>query len=179
MKQKENFKNKLEELVDILEEAKESDYVNQIIPSEIDDRIHQILWWFGDEKILSENYKELADFFDLNHSRFLQLFSERMAALAVRERSKKRIITGLLALALNSEPDPREELPILSLHYHSAVKLKEDPDQILKAVAKKVDSNWAEFFLKFSKRDPKDKFIEAMGYVEAETSEGFIYKREW
>jgi hypothetical protein len=50
----------------------------------------------------------------------LLVFSERMAALAVRMESAQPIVQGLIAASLAQEGDPREALAVPALHRRSA-----------------------------------------------------------
>ena len=50
----------------------------------------------------------------------LLVFSERMAALAVRMESARPIVQGLVAASLAQEGDPREALAVPALHRRSA-----------------------------------------------------------
>ena len=57
----------------------------------------------------------------------LLVFSERMAALAVRMESGQPIVQGLVAASLAQEGDPREALAVPALHRRSAEILASTP----------------------------------------------------
>src|SRR6266849_7563201 len=75
------------------------------------------------KEILSSIRAEFSDAFFV--------FSERMAALAVREQSGERIMKGLVALIIEDfKFDFRDNLRRLAPLYHSAEKIGVDPSPI-------------------------------------------------
>ena len=109
----------------------------------------------------------------------LGLFSDRMAALGVREDSLHRLFIALFALVIGLEArDVRESLMCLSVIHHSILKLGESPHELFNGVAH-VFPRSETFLNDFLAREPRAKSIAAMGYVESEDSDGFIYKRDW
>ena len=99
-----------------LEKAKSLEYRLQPIPSNVDQEIFKSV----DDLRQFDLYGKLplSDELGVRDTRILQLFSERMAILGVRERNRKRLLLGSLALTLNSfYQEPREALLIMSLHY--------------------------------------------------------------
>lgn len=107
-------------------------------------------------------------------------FSERMASLAVREKSEKYIFEGLIAHVIEGGKfDWRENILVLSLLYHSAVKIGSDPAVLFNKAAEFASGEIKEIIRSFPNRAPEDRDIGAMGYVESENEQGFCYKRTW
>src|SRR5919202_5616316 len=69
----------------------------------------------------------------------LLVFSERLAALAVRLGSSAPIVQGLIGASLAQEGDPREALLVPPLHRRSAEILGLDPGRIVDEAAGRTD----------------------------------------
>ncbi len=107
----------------------------------------------------------------------LLAFAERMSILAVREISTERISDGLLAIVLeNFSHDDREDMLILSLLHHSALKINADPLYIFDKAAEISTPECADILKNFAR---KPKHIYTMGYIEVTTQDGFSYLRTW
>jgi hypothetical protein len=104
----------------------------------------------------------------------LLVFSERMAALAVRMESAEPIVQGLVAASLAQEGDPREALGVPALHRRSAEILGVDTPRLFDAAAGRTDLSGAHWLRDV--RDAEDS-PEDNGYEEADDGEGFRYER--
>jgi hypothetical protein len=104
----------------------------------------------------------------------LLVFSERLAALAVRLGSSRPIVQGLIAASLAQEGDPREALLVPPLHRRSAEILGLDPGRIFDEAAGRTDLSGARWLADV--RDV-DEGPEDVGYVEDDDGEGFRYER--
>lgn len=114
------------------------------------------------------------------HSYALLVFSERMAALAVRERNEEHVRNGLAALALEAfDLDLRESLPIMCLLDHSSRKIGASSEALFQEAASLGPPETAAPFLEFLHRSPALRRIDAMGFQEAMTPDGFRYQRTW
>ena len=104
----------------------------------------------------------------------LLVFSERMAAMAVRLESGKPIVQGLVAASLAQEGDPREALAVPALHRRSAEILDLDTPRLFDEAAGRTDLSGAHWL-----RDVRDaeESPEDVGYEEADDGEGFRYER--
>lgn len=101
-----------------------------------------------------------------------------MATLARREGSPEHLRIGLAAAGLASGTgDQREAMLVLSMLWRSADVLGLDPEAEFRSAAERLDMSQA--LLAFGARDPEDRTIEAMGYVEVEDELGFHYERTW
>src|ERR687884_635726 len=104
----------------------------------------------------------------------LLVFSERVAALAVRLQSSAPIVQGLVAASLAQEGDPREALLVPPLHRRSAEILGLDPGRIFDEAAGRTDLSGARWLTDV--RDVEDG-PEGVGYIEDDDREGFRYER--
>ena len=104
----------------------------------------------------------------------LLVFSERMAALAVRMESAQPIVQGLVAASLAQEGDPREALAVPALHRRRAEILGLDTLRLFDEAAGRTDLSGAHWL-----RDVRDadESPEDVGYEEADDGEGFRYER--
>jgi hypothetical protein len=107
-------------------------------------------------------------------SGLLLVFSERVAALAVRFNSGEPIVQGLVAASLAQEGDPREALAVPALHRRSAEKLGLDVGRLFDEAAGRTDLSGARWL-----RDVRDAddAPEDVGYEEGDDGEGFRYER--
>lgn len=104
----------------------------------------------------------------------LLVFSERMAALAVRMESGEPAVQGLVAASLAQEGDPREALSVPALHRRSAEILGLDISRLFDEAAGRTDLSGAHWLRDV--RDAEDS-PEDVGYEEADDGEGFRYER--
>ena len=174
---RENLDDLLESLLETLYQSGNQKYWTHPIPSNMDDTVFSVL-----EKCVRLETDEkdyLISVIDEDAADVLGLFSDRMAALGVREDSLHRLFIALFALVIGLEVrDVRESLMCLSVVHHSVLKLGESPNELFEGVSH-VFPRSEKFLNDFLAREPKAKSIAAMGYVEAEDSDGFVYKRDW
>jgi hypothetical protein len=104
----------------------------------------------------------------------LLVFSERVAALAVRLESVEPLVQGLIAASLAQEGDPREALAVPALHRRSAELLGVDGGRVFDEAAGRTDLSGARWLADV--RDA-DESPEDVGYEEADDGEGFRYER--
>ena len=109
----------------------------------------------------------------------LMAFSKRAAVFAMQEQNVADVNNGLTALAMieRERVDWRDILLSVSLLYHAAAKLTDQPDQLLEEAAALAEPNVSELLIGFSKRPPREKALrESWGYdeIETETGIGFI-----
>jgi hypothetical protein len=104
----------------------------------------------------------------------LLVFSERMAAFAVRLQSGAPLVQGLVAASLAHEGDPREALLVPPLHRRSSEILGLDPGRVFDEAAGRTDLAGARWLADV--RDA-DEAPEDVGYIEDDDGEGFRYER--
>jgi hypothetical protein len=112
---------------------------------------------------------------DRSRAGLLQVWSERVAALAVRLDSSRPLVLGLVGLSLSAQDDEGEALLIAPLHRRSAEKLGVDPIRIFDEAAGRTDLAGARWLAEM--RDSEDQPEDA-GYVEDDDGEGFRYERD-
>jgi hypothetical protein len=110
----------------------------------------------------------------------LLAFSERMASLAVRERSQTELFLGLMGLVLEGfRHDPRESMLILALHNDAAARIGADTTKVFAEASVYAPMDVARQLTNFVLRNPEKKSIVAMGYDTVGESSTFRYKRTW
>lgn len=148
------------------------------IPQRIDETVRQIIFRWAD--LDKSTRKEAGETIRESQRFTLLAFSERMASLAVRERSPNLVFAGLLALGVDGwRSDWRDNLVLLSLHYDAARKLNIEPDVVFGEAAKLFENKVSEAFGSFLRRSEEDKSLGAMGYREGTDNDGFRYMRTW
>lgn len=155
-----------------------SGYLQRPLPSELDDRIATILnvYLNGSARVRSEITTKLGT----NQTWGLLTFAERMAILSVRRMSRDPLVKALIALVVEGfRWDARENMLILSLVNHSAIKIGIDPKQLFEEAACHTSPDVARHFHEFVGRRIEDKSIHAMGYSEGVCPDGFTYTRNW
>ena len=153
-------------------------YLKRPLPCELDDCVSIMLDAYvnGSASVKSEIMKVIGP----EQSFGLLAFAERMAILSVREKSCERLEKALLALIVEAfRWDARENMLILSLINHSAIKIGADPKQFFEVAAKHASTDITQHLRKFIKRRTEDKSIQIMGYSEEMTADGFSYIRHW
>jgi hypothetical protein len=112
---------------------------------------------------------------DRSRAGLLQVWSERLAALAVRLDSSRPLVLGLVGLSLAQGEEDGEALLIAPLHRRSAEKLGVDAARIFDEAAGRTDLAGARWLAEM--RDSDDQPEDA-GYVEDDDGEGFRYERD-
>ena len=112
---------------------------------------------------------------DRSRSGLLQVWSERIASLAVRLDSPKPLVLGLVGLSLAQATDDQEALLVAPLHRRSAEKLGVDAGRIFDEAAGRTDLAGARWLAE--QRDSEEQPEDA-GYVEDDDGEGFRYERD-
>jgi hypothetical protein len=112
---------------------------------------------------------------DRTRAGLLQVWSERLAALAVRLDSSQPLVLGLVGLSLAQADDEHEALLVAPLHRRSAEKLGVDAGRIFDEAAGRTDLAGARWLAEM--RDSDDQPEDA-GYVEDDDGEGFRYERD-
>ena len=105
----------------------------------------------------------------------LQVWSERIAALAVRLDSPRPLVLGLVGLSLAQGDDDHDALQVAPLHRRSAEILGFDAARIFDEAAGRTDLAGARWLAEM--RDSEDQPEDA-GYVEDDDGEGFRYERD-
>ncbi len=107
----------------------------------------------------------------------LFIYSERIAALGVREQSYRRLLEGLVALLIGGGRfDLRENIRRLALLYHASVKIGIDPKDLFRDAASYERNSVAAEIVDFLDRTPEEGSLKAMGYKEGQAEDGFTYE---
>lgn len=105
----------------------------------------------------------------------LLLFSQRSSVFAIREQNPGHLINGLRAVAMIDlkKVDPRDVLLPLSLLYHSAERIKQNPDKLFRDAQTLSEPKMSKLIVGFLERSPEDKDLRtSWGYDEVETKSG-------
>jgi hypothetical protein len=148
-------------------------YYRSRIPCPEDSQIARVIHAFAEA-----TPREQASFragIDSSRAGLLQVWSERVAALAVRLDSPRPLVLGLVGLSLAHGDEEGDALLIAPLHRRSAEKLGVDPGRIFDEAAGRTDLPGARWLAEM--RDSDDQ-PEDGGYVEDDDGEGFRYERD-
>jgi hypothetical protein len=153
-------------------------YLQRPLPCELDGRVAAMLDAYV--KGSTSAKAEITTIIGPDQTWGLLAYAERMAVLGVRQKSREPLEKALLALVVEGfRWDAREDMLILSLINHSAVKVSADPRQLFEEAARHASPEVAQYLCEFVGRRPEDKSIQSMGYSEEATSDGFSYSRNW
>jgi hypothetical protein len=151
-------------------------YLARPIPQPRDSDISNVLraWMALDE--VDRNQSEVS-----GEQRWTMLsYSERMAALAVRERSQDLITLGLIALGVDGwNYDWRDNVLIVALHYDAAKRIGASPEDVFESAARLLPDKPASGLRSFLRRSAHDKSLEVMGYIVGNDEDGIRYQRTW
>ncbi len=152
-------------------------YIGWPLPCERDREVAEVVDRLGRESEPGERRVPL----NREHGVTLCTFAERMASLAVRRHSPEDLRLGLLALALAASVsrDIRDEIVVMAPLWRSAEILGLDPVSEFTAAGEAVDGLGGQQLLSFAARSPRDRSLQAMGYIESSDEGGFRYKRTW
>jgi hypothetical protein len=122
--------------------------------------------------------EQLAAHLDSETATTLAVFGERMASLAVRQKSASTLRVGILAIRLAASADEhREAVLVLPLLWNSAILLGLDPASEFNDA---VGWRGATTLLgDFASRPAADRALGSMGYVEVDEPTGLMYRRTW
>ena len=162
----------LRELLGMLDMPPGEGYYRSRIPCPDDERVARVVRAFSESS--PGRQAVFREAIDGVRAGLLLVFSERMAALAVRMESAQPVVQGLIAASLAQEGDPREALAVPALHRRSAEILGLDTERLFDEAAGRTDLSGAHWLRDV--RDADDS-PEDVGYEEADDGEGFRYER--
>jgi hypothetical protein len=147
-------------------------YYRSRIPSAYDSRIGRVIAGFtAASPVVQAAFRESLD---ADRADLLRVWSERLAALAVRLDSSEPLVQGLVGLSVAQEDGGSEAMLVAPLHRRSAEKLGLDPERIFDAAAGRTDLAGARWLREV--RDLQERPEDA-GYVEDADADGFRYLR--
>ena len=151
-------------------------YIEAPIPSPRDRVIARLIDSLSDEVAVDSAATELPP----GHATVLGAYAQRMAALAVRERSPAFLWSGLRAVALATahQEDRRDLIIVLALLWRSAEHLQLEPAAEFTAAARSF-GRYGEEIAGFARREPQDRTLEAMRYAEVGEGQEFRYEHRW
>jgi hypothetical protein len=162
----------LRELLGQLDMPPGEGYYRARIPCPEDERVGRVVREFSQAN--PGRQAVFREALDGVRSSLLLVFSERVAAMAVRLESGEPIVQGLVAASLAQEGEPREALAVPALHRRSAEKLGLDIGRLFDEAAGRTDLSGARWLKDV--RDAEDA-PEDVGYEEGDDGEGFRYER--
>jgi hypothetical protein len=151
-------------------------YGNKPLPDPLDEQIARLV-----ERIVEgpdELHEAVREDLSPMQAQFLLGYGERMASFAVRMSSPSLLENGLLAIGLAAEKLYfKDVVLVLTLYERSAELLGVDPVGLFERAAARVGA--PQYIFDFPKREPANRDLSSMGYEEQETSDGFLYVRNW
>ncbi|HEY6266241.1 MAG TPA: hypothetical protein VIW93_15685 [Candidatus Acidoferrum sp.] len=105
------------------------------------------------------------------------MYGKTMAVEAVRDHDEAKIFKGLVALAAENQVfDWRDSLMVLTLLYHSAIKIGADAPDLYRRVAAISTSQTADSYLQCLASTPEQRDIVKFGFKEGTDLDGnFTY----
>jgi hypothetical protein len=119
----------------------------------------------------------MADEMDSDIAEVLSAYGERMAAMAVRQRSAEPLRRGLVAMGLADAllKDSRVNLIVLAAVNHSATTIGTELSRMIEEVAPDLPESASAKFRAFTKRSERDKSLQSMGLGAQGAGESFRY----
>jgi len=107
-------------------------------------------------------------------------FAGRMATLGVRERSRQRLLEGLVALIIEGyKQDFRDNIIRLGPLHDAAMRIDTNPRELFDEAAAYFSNAAATDIVGFPRRAPENRSLEAMGFKESYDADGFKYERTY
>ena len=151
-------------------------YIHRPIPCEFDADISELISAF---MAASPSEREMMiSYMREDYSGWLFAFSVRMAALAVRQRSRRPLLEGLVALVFEDyKYDYRDNVVCLGPIHHSAIKIGVAPNELFTEAASYANNQAADVIANFPSRPADERSLKAMGYKESNGPDGFRYEQ--
>jgi hypothetical protein len=160
--------------------AAESRFVGYLplrIPHELDQYPSKIV----EAYLAHVDERELIQAISPRSGRILAAYSERQASRAVRDNSECVLRRAVIAIGLSLavSRDLREEILVLPLLLQSASLVELEIAPFLMDSTAPLSAGARSTIINFSQREPRNKSLQSMGFVEAADEDGFRYKRTW
>jgi hypothetical protein len=108
----------------------------------------------------------------------LEMYSERMASLAVRTKDSELILLALLALSIDDwRYDWRNNIVLSTMQWDAATRIGGDAFALFEKAASLLPANAAAGLRSFARRSPDLQSLEIMGLAAGSGGGGFRYKR--
>lgn len=161
--------------LEVLEAERNAGYGLQPVPASRDRDIETLLR----AEMSAGGLGRLRMLIDDRHESTLQAFAERMATLAVRERSEIRVELGLVALSLAGlGRGAREAIMVLALLFDAARRVGASPDRVLVEAAVTLGNDTCTAVHAFLTRSETDKSLASMGFRFGSDADGPRYLYE-
>jgi hypothetical protein len=156
----------------ILEPKNNIGYGREDLSCARDDQIRKLIL----DLTQSRSFEEVTRLVPRYADRVLSAYAERAASLAVRRQDDAELRAGLIAaaIALALTDDQREVLPAVALLYRAATMVGRDADREFAAV-NDLTGDCAPELVAFTRRAPRDRMIQAMGFDEGADENGFRF----
>jgi hypothetical protein len=128
----------------------------------------------------SDNRKHIISYFTADLSFYVLGFADIMAHYAVRNKSKKAILQGLIALIFEGgKVDYRDNYFMFGMFYHAAKRIGEGPVNLFtEASGFTIDNKMHDLLLEYPNKPYVDYLLYTSGYVEDEDEEGnFVFRQ--
>ena len=164
------------EMFSVLDSPRTVGYLKQPMPSAVDHEIRELVLQAARGLTFDQIVRAVPEYGD----RTLGVFAERVASMAVRRHDPSDLRVGLIAMAIamKAAGDWRDVLPVYSLLYRAAEKIGVDP-AVEFAEANARLGGAADSLVEFAGREPWNRGIDVMGYVESSDQDGFKFVRTW
>lgn len=153
-------------------------YAFRPIPCELDTMIEVFVREFMHAPLPERN--QIVAAIPAEDGAFFISFAQRMATLAVRERSRERLLEGLVALIIEDfKEDWRDNIIRLAPLYDAGLKIDLEPQVLFNEAAAYFNNDPAIEIANFPARPAELKTLRAMGFRESSDNDGFKYERDY
>ena len=124
--------------------------------------------------------RTIVELFSDDYSFTLLGFAERMASLAVLNKSPEILTEGLAAIVLEEGKfDIREDITVMAPLYDAELKIGADPETLFTQAADLAPNEVSDVLRTFPSRPDESKSLICMQFVESEDQDGLLYERVW
>jgi hypothetical protein len=170
-------REEISQLIDRLTPEVTTTYYFEAIPSPTDESISHLVQLLTD-LTLGQREQLLYGWLDPGQLGAMSMFAIRMSALAVREKSRELLLTGLLAAVFEGfRVDFRDgAIQALGVVFHSAGKIGADPVALFAEADSFARPEMADHLRTFIRRPDLADILTIMRYRESEGPDGFRYE---
>ena len=174
MKNGSEFKAFVEQTIAQLKDIKVIEYYAQDIPTELDEKMTQMVRRFLGETAVHQTEFQAA--LPKSARSLFGIYGHRAATMAARNNDVEMVKIGLVAAAIaNYEIPQKRRVEVgLAVFYHVARQLEQNPVDLFEEVAQLANEDMADILLKFGKTGPVN--IRNYGWNELKTDDGVKYK---
>ncbi len=167
----------LEESVGFLADRKPIEYFQEQLPSSTDDGMARIIERFADTA--PERRERFQSTLSRRQRSLFGIFGHRAATISLRERSRARLLQGLIGAVISNYvvPEKRRVEIGLAVYHHCARQLQVNTVDLFDEAATYATPTFAATLREFGRRS--DVTLNRFGWEERQTPDGVTFKFSW